>query len=84
MFIIFINDLDIATEGSLVTNKFADDTKVANQARNGADCDKMQNIINNLVDWSTCWGMEFNADKCKIMHLGPNHPQHPTQWVTKP
>ena len=36
----------------------------------------MQNTINSLVDWSTRWGMEFNADKCKIMHLGPNNPQH--------
>ena len=76
LFIIFINDLDVATEGSLVLKKFADDTKLANMARNSDDHNKMQSYIDNLVNWSKKWGMEFNKEKCKIMHCGSNNPGH--------
>ena len=27
------------------------------------------------MDWAKDWGMEFNVDKCKIMHVGRNNPQ---------
>ena len=26
--------------------------------------------INNLMEWANDWQMEFNVDKCHIMHLG--------------
>lgn len=76
LFIIFINDLDLATEGALELMKFADDTKLANLARNTEDHNKMQKYINDLVTWSKRWGMVFNKDKCKIMHLGNSNPKN--------
>ena len=34
----------------------------------------LQNDLNKLIEWCDTWGMKFNADKCKIMHLGnKNH-----------
>ena len=30
----------------------------------------MQNDLNNLFDWSNTWQMEFNIDKCCVIHLG--------------
>jgi len=29
----------------------------------------------NLVEWSNEWQMLFNADKCKVMHMGFNNKQ---------
>ena len=29
-----------------------------------------------LVEWSDRWQMKFNADKCKIMHIGKSNPSY--------
>ena len=34
----------------------------------------MQTDIDSLVQWSETWQMLFNADKCKVMHIGRNNP----------
>ena len=33
----------------------------------------MQYDLCNLVKWSKEWQMLFNADKCKVMHVGYNN-----------
>ena len=55
---------------------FADDTKVALKMESAADGLKMQQIINNLVEWADKWAMSFNAAKCKILHVGRNNPRN--------
>ena len=30
----------------------------------------MQEIISNLERWSATWGMQFNANKCSLIHFG--------------
>ena len=69
-FIIFINDID--QETSLVTSvmKFADDTKLGHIVRDEKDRDTLQSTLNNLLAWADKWGMKFNSDKCKVMHIG--------------
>ena len=29
-----------------------------------------------MVSWSLVWQLRFNADKCKVLHVGPNNPEH--------
>jgi hypothetical protein len=29
-----------------------------------------------MMDWAGKWGMEFNRQKCKVMHFGANNPKH--------
>ena len=29
-----------------------------------------------MVEWAEDWGMKFNVDKCKIIHVGRNNPQY--------
>ena len=69
-FIIFINDID--QEASLITSimKFADDTKLGHVVRNEKDRDTLQSTLDSLHAWSDKWGMKFNGDKCKVMHIG--------------
>ena len=71
MFIIFINDIDnaITTVNSIIS-KFADDTKVGRIVESEEDRAALQNDINNLMNWSDKWQMQFNASKCKILHVG--------------
>ena len=30
----------------------------------------LQRDLNNIKEWADKWKMEFNVDKCKVMHLG--------------
>ena len=75
-FIIFIDDLDLAAEEATLVKKFADDTKVAHTVTNTAEVNTMQSCIDNLVKWSDTWGMSFNLDKCKVMHIGQANPKN--------
>ena len=76
-FIVFINDIDDVlnlVEGFVF--KFADDTKYGRVIRNEAERIQMQEDINRLLEWAELWQMQFNAKKCKIMHIGYNNPNY--------
>ena len=75
LFLIFINDIDTATEttGALI-KKFADDTKCYMVVETEEDRAKFQSMLNNLAEWSTDWQMLFNADKCHVIHSGKKNP----------
>ena len=68
LFTIFINDLP----GWVSSNCriFTDDTKLYNVT---ANCVQLQDDINDLQKWSEIWNLYFNADKCKVMHIGNNN-----------
>ena len=37
---------------------------------------RLQYALDGLTDWADLWGMEFNVQKCKTMHVGLNNPRH--------
>lgn len=57
-------------------NKFADDTKGLKEIKDMKDREQLQKALDNLVRWAKDWGMKYNVDKCKIMHIGRNNPGH--------
>ena len=65
---IFINDLDEDINSHIL--KFADDTKLLKEVRNSADSSQLQADLDKLVLWAQKWQMEFNVDKCKVVHVG--------------
>ena len=72
LFLIYINDIDLNISGEML--KFADDTKVIcaiEKEENGAT---LQADLDKLLDWSNKWQMQFNLEKCKVMHFGYNNP----------
>ena len=75
LFLIFINDLDEAAAARFIF-KFADDTKVAQPAQTEEDCAVLQESLDGLVQWAERWGMAFNVQKCKVMHLGHANRKH--------
>ena len=76
-FTIYINDLDDPIQ-NLVTliKKFADDTKTAKIILDDQCILDMQESLNKLHKWAEIWGMVFNVDKCKVMHIGKNNSKH--------
>ena len=68
LFSIYINDID----NSLISKicKFADDTKMCKNVGRLEDVISLQNDLNNLYKWSIDWQMQFNVDKCSVIHIG--------------
>ena len=73
LFLIYVNDLENGLLSKVA--KFADDTKLGGKAICSEDCEKIQEDLNKLIDWSEKWLMPFNTDKCKVMHIGDKKPK---------
>ena len=70
LFICFINDMPEVVHSSI--QMFADDTKLFRTVNNPDHAQMLQSDLDALEEWSNLWQLKFNADKCKVMHLG-NH-----------
>ena len=58
--------------------KFADDTKM-NEYKNvncSEDADILRNDLSKLDQWSKDWQMQFNIEKCVVMHMGRGNKQN--------
>ena len=72
LFIIYINDLpDIVNSCVKI---FADDTKIFRTIQSEQDHDMLQQDLINLLEWSNKWKLNFNIEKCKILHYGNRNP----------
>ena len=67
-FLIFINDL--GEEELSFLSKFADDTKLMMVVNNEFESMQLQITLNRLQKWAETWGMDFNVNKCQVIHLG--------------
>ena len=82
LFLIFINDLPLEVLSPL--SLFADDSKVFSRIVSSKNIKsnsenghvKLQEDLDTITQWAKKWKMEFNVDKCKIMHLGNQNPKH--------
>uniref|UniRef100_A0A8C4XYA6 Reverse transcriptase domain-containing protein n=1 Tax=Gopherus evgoodei TaxID=1825980 RepID=A0A8C4XYA6_9SAUR len=85
LFNIFINDLDVGIESTLI--KFADDTKLGKIATALEDRVKIQNDLDKLEKWSEVNRMKFNKDKflnAQIRNVAiKGHYHLPTIYVYK-
>ena len=48
----------------------ADDLKLVREINSKSDVCVLQEDLNKLQVWSRTWQLVFNAEKCKIMHVG--------------
>lgn len=74
LFVIYINDLDSELVSKI--GKFADDTKMCKGITKLEDAHILQEDLNKLSKWSADWQMEFNTDKCSVIHVGKNNIKH--------
>ena len=71
LFTVFINDLPDLLETTCKI--FADDTKLYDKASNHA---VIQRDLDKLQEWSNSWQLLFNADKCKVLHVGKGNTEN--------
>jgi len=72
LFLVYINDIDENILSKF--GKFADDSKAAKVVNNSEDADILRGDLVTLQNWSHDWQMEFNSDKCRVMHIGKKNP----------
>ena len=71
LFILFINDLPDCLKSSVKI--FADDLKLI---ANLSDKTVIDNDLKSLEDWEGKWLLEFNSEKCKVLHIDLNDNEH--------
>jgi hypothetical protein len=76
LFTIHIDDLEDLIKLIDLLSKFADDTKGLKIIRDLIDAQRLQEALDRLCEWADKWGMSFNVQKCKIMHVGRNNPNN--------
>ena len=74
LFLIYINDIDKGIVSKI--SKFADDTTLCHSSRHPDEVLELQEDVNRLVDWTNTWQMNFNIDRCAVMHISHNNIQH--------
>ena len=68
LFLIYINDIDVGISSKI--SKFADDTKIVSTVQVEQGNYSIQKDLDRLAAWADKWQMEFNPQKCKVMHIG--------------
>jgi hypothetical protein len=76
LFTVHIDDIDDFVKLIELLKKFADDTKGLKLITDERDRMKLQTTLDNLCEWASEWGMTFNVEKCKIMHVGRSNPKY--------
>jgi len=49
---------------------FADDMKIWCKIMTEKDGATLREELDNLTIWSNTWQLKFNAEKCKVIHIG--------------
>jgi len=79
LFLIYVNDLPEIFEG--VTCKlFADDLKLYGCAH---DFEKIQKALEMLAKWAKEWQLGIAVQKCGVLHIGDNNPEHAYSLLDK-
>jgi hypothetical protein len=76
LFTVYIDDIDFYVRLARLFVKFADDGKGMKDIRSKKDAEDMQAALDSLMEWAALWGMTFNIEKCKVMHVGRNNPRY--------
>ena len=71
LFILFINDLPDCLKSTVKI--FADDLKLI---ANLSDKNVIEDDLKTLENWERKWLLEFNTDKCKVLHIEFNDNKH--------
>ena len=68
LFLLYVDDIPDWMKNSI--RMFADDTKIWKKIGYEQDALDLQEDLNRLQQWSDKWLLQFNTDKCKVMHIG--------------
>jgi len=74
LFICFVNDMPDVVHSCV--QMFADDTKLYCEVNNKRQVGSLQQDFTALENWTETWQLNFNAEKCKVINLGPHTARH--------
>ena len=74
LFLMYINDLPSVLKGGVKI--FADDSKIYRPVRHPQDAAALQEDLDAAVHWAEEWQLNFNAAKCKVLHIGSQNCHH--------
>ena len=66
LFLLYVNDIPSVVDSHLLV--FADDIKLYRRIQSENDIIQLQKDINNLLNWSNTWLLNFNIPKCKVSY----------------
>ncbi|CAB4022732.1 excitatory amino acid transporter 1-like [Paramuricea clavata] len=69
LFLIYINDMPNCISEKTSLPLFADNSKCFRLILGQEDGIRLQDDLNNVLDWAHTWGMEFNYAKCKVLRI---------------
>ena len=72
LFVLHINDLP--DKVSSFIKLFAEDTKIYRPILNSSDIANIQKDIDEMVQWSKDWLLQYHPQKCSKLRLGPEQP----------
>ena len=79
LFLIYINDLPDTIKSKV--RLFADDTAVYIAVSSLEDAATLQRDLDRLCLWEDEWDMEFNPDKCTVIHITRSKKPIPSSYV---
>jgi len=71
-FLVYLNDLEEGLVSKL--GKFADDSKMLKSIISSDDAKIVTNDLRSLEKWAEVWQMQYNVDKCSVIHMGNHNP----------
>ena len=73
LFNIYVNELVLITSNK--TTLYVDDSKLIGPANTPSACQSLKTDLNQMCSWVKRWLLEFNTEKCKVIHFEYNNPQ---------
>lgn len=78
LFIAYVNDIDAHLNNTTIL-KYADDIKIFRTFSKDS-CNVSSSLIQNDLDalssWAANWQLQFNINKCSVIHFGNKNPEH--------
>ena len=73
MFTLYVNELPELVKSHM--KLLADDAKLYQKIEDHTDSEVLQADIDALCEWTEHWLLQFNIQKCKVMHCGSSNPK---------
>lgn len=76
LFLVFVNDVVDLFGSGLNLKLYADDVKLYTTIHDISSVGVLQSGLDKLILWANEWQLGIAINKCSVLHIGKNNPQH--------
>ena len=80
LFLLYTDDLHSVVQHSSI-KLFADDVAVYNEIKCVEDCEKLQEDLHRIFQWTVKWQLQLNLHECDALITRKHKPIQPTYYV---